>query len=213
MAASERSPRRIPFPANLSHGGDRFPPRLDPRFATGKPTILFLGGPVEPSRSPGLRVVVADIRRISPDALDPRVKSLNYGNNVLARLETLRRGVDDAVMLDAGGFVAEASAANVFLVHSGRLETPLTKACLPGLTRRAIIDLAAAIGTETLERDIPPAELLSADEVFLTGTSAELAPVVEVDGRTVGPVPGPITRDLTTLYRELVRAEGVSINN
>jgi branched-chain amino acid aminotransferase len=159
-----------------------------------------------------VRVVVSSVRRTAPDALDPHVKSLSFANSLLPRLEARRRGADDAVVLDGAGFVAEGSTANVFVVRHGQLATPWPKACLAGITRRAVIELARAAGLAVAERDISPTELATADEVFFTGTGAEVAPVVEVDGRAIGDgAPGPVTLELASRYAALVRAEGTPI--
>jgi branched-chain amino acid aminotransferase len=192
--------------------GDRFPPRLDPRFCKDRSRIIFVGGPIAPADLTGLRVVFSSYRRIAADALDNRIKSLNYGNNLLARLEAIRRGCHDAVMLDASGFVAEASAANLFIVRDGRLVTPWVKACLDGITRGAVLELAERLGIPALERDITPTEVLNADEVFLTGTGSEIVPVVEVEARRIGAgTMGSITQRLVEGYAALVRSEGTPI--
>jgi branched-chain amino acid aminotransferase len=192
--------------------GVRFPPRLDPRFCKGPPHVVFVGGPIAPAPEGGVRVVFSAVRRVAPDALDPRIKSINYGNNLLARLEAGRRGVDDAIMLDPSGFLAEASASNLFLVSKNQLMTPWPKACLAGITRRAVLELAAKRGLDAVERDLTTSDLLSADEAFLTGTGAEITPVVEVEGHTLGAGGvGSVTRDLRADYGTLVRSEGVPI--
>jgi branched-chain amino acid aminotransferase len=192
--------------------GNRFPPRSDPSLVTEGPTIVFVGGPIEPANLNGLRVIVSSIRRTAPDALDPRVKSLSFANSVLPRLEARRRGADDAIVLDGAGFVAEASTANVFVVRDGELTTPLPRACLAGITRAAVIELARALDLAVAERDVSPTELRTADEVFLTGTGAEVTAVVDVDGRPVGEgAAGPVTRELASRYADLVRSEGTPI--
>lgn len=192
--------------------GDRFPPRLDPRFATGRANLVFVGGPISPAATAGLRVAIGTLRQSSPDAVDPHVKSLNYGNSILGRLEAYRRGVDDLLMLDDRGHLAEATAANLFLVRDGALLTPTTYACLDGVTRRAVIALAGERGLHVEEAALEPAVIASTDEVFLTGTGSELVPVVAVDGRPVGAgAAGPVTTVLRTAYGELVRSEGVPI--
>jgi branched-chain amino acid aminotransferase len=192
--------------------GDRFPPRLDPRNAPSRARVIFLGAPIKAASREGQRVVISGYRRVAADALDPRIKSLNYGNNLLGRLEAFRRGVDDAVMLDAAGFLAEASAANIFLMRRGRLLTPLPKACLEGITRAAVLEIAAREGIACEERDLTTTELLTADEVFLCGTGTELTPVVEVEGSAVGSGGiGVVTERLLSLYSEIVRSEGTPI--
>jgi branched-chain amino acid aminotransferase len=192
--------------------GIRFPPRLDPRFCTGESSLLLVGGPLEPLSKPGIRVITSSVRRTAADAFDAKVKSLSYGNSLLARLEAIRYGVDDAFMLDAAGFLAEATAANVFILKDGRLSTPLPKACLEGITRGAIMGLAVDLGLSVAERDISPTEFINAEEVFLTGTGAGLTPVVEVDGRPIGRgVPGEVADALRDEYSKLVVSEGVPI--
>jgi branched-chain amino acid aminotransferase len=192
--------------------GNRFPPRLDPRFCSSAPNVILLGGPISPASMQGQRVVVSSVRQINSDAIDPKIKSLNYGNNLLARLEAIRRGVDDALMLDGEGFLAEASAANLFIVKDGRVVTPWAKACLEGITRHTVMELAAAQGHRVLERDITVTEVLNADEVFLCGTGTELTPVVEVDGRRINDgKPGAVTQTLYSAYVEMAQSEGTPI--
>ena len=192
--------------------GERRPPRTSTKFITTPPNIVFLGGPIDPPDGNGLRLVTASIRRIPPQALDAKIKSGNFLNNILAKIEAFRQGADDALMYDTQGYLAEASAANVFLVRRDILLTPLTKSCLEGITREAVIKLADERGIRIRERDITPVEVYTADEVFLTGTAAEITPVVEVDGRSIGAgEPGPITHDLSDRFSELVRQEGVPI--
>jgi branched-chain amino acid aminotransferase len=192
--------------------GNRFPPRLDPRFCSTQPNVIIVGGPIRPASLAGQRVIVSSVRQVNADAIDPRIKSLNYGNNLLARLEAVRRNVDDAIMLDGGGFLAEASAANLFLVKDGEVLTPLPKACLDGITRRVVMDLATAQGRQLVQRDLTVTEALNADEVFLTGTGTELTPVIEVEGRRIGAgEAGPVTRALLEAYQELAASEGTPI--
>lgn len=192
--------------------GERLPPRLDPRFCSGGPNIIFVGGAIAPASMKGLRVIVSSVRQVNSDAIDPRIKSLNYGNNLLARLEAVRSGVDDSLMLDSAGFLAEASAANVFLVKDRELLTPWPKACLPGITRQWVIEAAREDDLRVTERDLTVSEVLNADEVFLTGTGTELTPVVEVNGRPIGSGRcGEITTRLYTEYVEGAHAEGAPI--
>ena len=192
--------------------GRRYPPRMDPRFVEGGATILFVGGPIAPANLAGLRLVVSSVRRTGADALDPRIKSLNYGNNLLARLDARRRGADDAVMLDREGFVAESSGANLFVVRSGQLLTPWPKACLEGITRRTVMDLAASRGIPAAERDLTATDVMNADEVFLAGTGTEVTPVIRVDHAQIGDGrAGPVTRALAERYGDLVRSTGTPI--
>jgi branched-chain amino acid aminotransferase len=190
--------------------GHRFPPRMDPRFSEGSSTVIFVGGPVAPA-PPGTTVVISPIRRPAPSALPAHVKSLSYGPALLARLDAIRRGADEAIMLDELGLVAEAATANVFAVCDGVVLTPHPRACLNGITRRAIIDLGRASGMPVVETGLTPEMLAEADEIFLTGTSAEVLPVLTLDGRALGDSAGPVTRSLANAYGELVRAEGTPI--
>lgn len=192
--------------------GERHPPRVDPRFCTTPPNIVFVGGPISPTPLKGLKMVTASVRRIPPEALDSKIKSGNYLNNVLARLEAIRQGADDALMYDTHGFLAEASASNVFLVRRGRLLTPFPKSCLEGITRALIMELGRDAGMTVLERDITPAEVYSSEEVFLCGTGAEITPVIQVDGRPIGQgQAGPVTLKLSKQYTDRVREQGVPI--
>jgi len=162
----------------------------------------------------GIALITSSWRRPPPDVLDPRVKSLNYLNNALAKLEARRRGADEALLLNAAGLVAEASVANVFAVHGGALATPPpTDGALEGITRGAVIELAASAGIASAERSLGRYDLLGADEVFLTGTGARVVPVRSLDGETIGKgEPGPITRRLSTAFHTLVHSTGTSID-
>jgi branched-chain amino acid aminotransferase len=187
---------------------DRFPPRMDPRFSNGPAVIVIIGGPVAPAGK-GMKVVTSPIRRPAPSALPAHVKSLSYGPALLARLDAVRRGADESILLDELGLVAEASVANVFTVTAGALLTPKPRACLDGITRRAVIGLARDAGYTAVEVGLTPEALAEADEVFLTGTSAEVTPVLELDGRCVsGGEAGPVTRELSVAYRRLTETLG-----
>jgi branched-chain amino acid aminotransferase len=190
---------------------DRFPPRMDPRFSEGDTTIVFIGGPVSPAGK-GMKVVMSPVQRPAPAALPAHVKSLSYGPALLARLDAIRRGADEAIMLDELGLVAEASVANVFAYTGGALLTPQPRACLDGITRRAVMALAHVAGIPAFETGVTPELLAGADEIFLTGTSAEITPVIELDGRPVsGGEAGPITLKLRDAFGELTRSEGTPI--
>jgi len=155
----------------------------------------------------GLRIVTAATQRTQSAALSPRIKSLNYLNNIMAKLEGLQAGCIEALMLNHKGEVAECTGDNVFAVRQGRLITPPPDAgILEGVTRAAVMELAAAAGIDCREMALVRHDLYTADECFLTGTAAEVIPVVEIDGRTIGGgVPGPVTRRLTTDFHALVR--------
>lgn len=160
-------------------------------------------------RERGLALATSSLRRPGPDVLDPRVKSLNYLNNALAKLEARRAGADEALLLNAAGLVAEASVANVFVVREGRLATPpATDGALEGMTRAAVLELAARAGLHAAERSLGRVDLLAADEVFLTGSGAGIAPVGSLDGAPIGTGSGPVTARLAADFRALVREEG-----
>ncbi len=153
----------------------------------------------------GLEVMtVATVRNI-PEALNPRIKSLNYLNNILAKIEAQNAGCMEAIMLNAKGFVAEASGDNIFVVQEGVLLTPGVNAgALEGITRGIVIELARETGREVREADLTRYDIFTADECFLTGTAAEIVPVVKVDGRTIGDgKPGPVTLDLLKRFHKL----------
>ena len=160
----------------------------------------------------GIRLITASVRRNSPQCLDSKIHHNNLINNILAKIEANVAGVDDALMLDVNGFVAETNATNVFLVRAGRLVTPTADSCVPGITRATVIELAAELGIPLVERNVTPAEVYAADELFTTGTMGELAPVLWVDGRVIGDGEvGPLTRRLQEAYAELTRREGESL--
>jgi branched-chain amino acid aminotransferase len=156
----------------------------------------------------GLEIVTASTMRNHPGALNPRIKSLNYLNNILAKIEGLKAGCIEALMLNQKGEVAEATGDNIFLVRDGILQTPpLDAGILEGITRDAVIELARAAGIEVREMPLTRHDVYIADECFLTGSAAEVIPVVKIDNRTIGDgKPGPITRDLITRFRKLTRA-------
>jgi branched-chain amino acid aminotransferase len=154
----------------------------------------------------GLRIVTAATQRTHSAALSPRIKSLNYLNNIMAKLEGLQAGCVEALMLNHKGEVAECTGDNIFIVRSGRLLTPPPDAgILEGITRGAVMELATAAGIECREATLVRHDLYTADECFLTGTAAEIIPVVEIDGRPIGSgTPGPITARLTADFHTLV---------
>ncbi len=161
----------------------------------------------------GLSVVTVATRRNVPDALDPKIKSLNYLNNILVKIEASRAGVLEAIMLNAQGYVSEGSGDNVFIVKKGKILTPPTYVgALEGITRQAVMDLAQEAGYDLLEQPFTRHDLYVADECFLTGTAAEVIPVIDVDGRTIGSgVPGPVSTDIIKRFRALVGNDGVPV--
>ncbi len=161
----------------------------------------------------GLEIITVATRRNRPDVLSPKVKSLNYLNNVLVRIEARLANVSEALMLNDQGYVAEGSADNVFIVKAGKLFTPPGYVgALEGITRNAIIDIAKELGYEVSEEPFTRHDVYTADEVFLTGTAAEVIAVVKVDGRVIGDgVPGEHTNNLLKVFREKVVQDGVKV--
>ena len=156
----------------------------------------------------GLTLVTAGTPINQREALSPRVKSLNYLNHILAKVEATNAGADDAIMLDSSGFIAEATGMNLFVWKKDTLYTPAVYAgLLKGVTRDAIIELATAAGYRVVETMLNRYDLYTADEAFLTGTAAEVAPIRMVDGRVIGEgKAGPVTRDLRARFQKLVRS-------
>jgi branched-chain amino acid aminotransferase len=161
----------------------------------------------------GLTIVTCATRRSNPAALNPAVKSLNYLNNVMARIEANLAGADEALMLNDAGNVAECTADNVFIVKHGQIFTPPVAAgALRGITRSVVFGIAAELGVKVRETDITRHDVFVADECFLTGTAAEIVPVVKADGRSIGNgKPGPITARIIARFRQVTRETGTPI--
>jgi branched-chain amino acid aminotransferase len=161
----------------------------------------------------GLTVVTVATRRTNPSALNPAVKSLNYLNNVMARIEANQAKADEALMLNDEGNVAECTADNVFIVKHGQIFTPpITAGALRGITRAVVFEIAGETGIKVVEADITRHDVFIADEAFLTGTAAEIIPLVKADGRPIGTgKPGPITTRMIARFRELTRETGTPI--
>jgi branched-chain amino acid aminotransferase len=183
---------------------------LDPGKAA-EPQIICIVDDISlyPSKyyEEGLEVITSSFVRNHPNAVSPRVKSLNYLNNILAKIEAARAGCQEAIMLNANGEVAECTGDNIFVVKHGLLRTPpLNAGILEGVTRNAVIELAEAAGVTVEQVALTRHDVYSADECFLTGTAAEVVPVVKADGRLVGTgKPGPVTRQLRERFHTLVR--------
>ncbi|MBM7701320.1 branched-chain-amino-acid transaminase [Metabacillus iocasae] len=189
---------------------------LDP-FNCPEPQIVIIAEPLSifPRElyETGLEIVTVPTRRNRPDVLSPKVKSLNYLNNVLVKIEARLANVSEALMLNDQGYVAEGSADNVFILKKGILYTPPTYVgALEGITRNAIMDVAKELGYEVKEEPFTRHDVYTADEVFLTGTAAEVIAVVKVDGRLIGKgIPGEHTNRLLEAFREKVVADGVKV--
>jgi branched-chain amino acid aminotransferase len=184
---------------------------LDPNRC-GKPQIIIIADSIAlyPAEyyQKGLEIITSSVPRMHPAALSPRIKSLNYLNNILAKIEGIRSGCVEALMLNHKGEVAECTGDNIFVVRHGRILTPPNDAgILEGVTRDAVMRLARDMGIEVSESSLTRHDVYVADECFLTGTAAEVVPVTKVDGRVIGEgVPGPITRELMDRFHKLARS-------
>ena len=161
----------------------------------------------------GLKVVTAATRRHRPDTLNTQIKSLNYLNNILGLQEAIRYGADEAIMLNDSGYVTEATADNIFVIRGGEVATPPAYlGLLKGVTRGLVLEIAQGMGIPAAEKVLVMQDVYAADEVFLTGTGAELIPVVDVDGRAIGSgTPGPIFKRLLAAFRERTQWDGVPV--
>jgi branched-chain amino acid aminotransferase len=186
---------------------------MDPRLNQQGPTLIVLAEHKSPVYDQsGITLITSSVRRSTPDSLDPKIHHNNLLPSILAKIEANAAGADDAVMLDHRGFVAETNATHIFLVTGDRVGTPTTVSCPEGITRAAVLELATAAGLPAGEADYTVAQLYTAGELFVTGTMGGIAPVVALDGRTIGTgKPGPVTRKLTGLYAELTAASGTEI--
>ncbi|MEI7603274.1 MAG: branched-chain-amino-acid transaminase [Opitutae bacterium] len=162
----------------------------------------------------GMKIITAPTRRVSPAALPPMIKSLNYLNNILAKMEAQQHGFHECLMLNEQGYVSECTGDNVFLIHKGKLITPASYAgALVGITRQVAIEVAQTLNIPVVETNITRYDVWNADECFLTGTAAEVIPVIEVDARTIGTgKPGPLTAKILTEFRKKASKEGTMIN-
>lgn len=187
---------------------------LDPRKCKF-PTVFIISDKIvlydENLYRKGIEVVTVPTTRNLPEAVNPGIKSLNYLNNILAKIEAINAGYPDAVMLNHQGYVAECTGANIFMVKEGQLITPPTYVgALKGITRGAIIDVAKKLHIPFQEKILTRHDLFNAEECFLTGTAAEIVPVVKVDGRIIGNGrPGECTHSLMKAFRDLTKVDGV----
>jgi branched-chain amino acid aminotransferase len=193
--------------------GVKYTSGMDPRLNTAGPTLIVLAEHKAPVYDfSGITLITSSIRRFPPDCLDPKIHHCNLIQSILAKIQANTAGADDALMLDSRGFVAETNATHVFLVSRGEVLTSQETACPEGITRRTVLEICRANGIPHREKDLSLTEVYRADEMFCTGTMGELAPVVRVDGRTIGEgTVGTMTRRLTELFRERTRTEGVQV--
>ncbi len=179
----------------------------------GTPGVFIIAGRIamysEETYRHGMAIITASTPRIAAAALSPRIKSLNYLNNILAKWEAIDAGVAEAVMLNHLGFVCECTADNIFIVRDGQLITPAEESgILLGVTRGVVLELAQTGGIPTRQTNLTRYDLYTADECFLTGTGAEIVPVVSVDNRSIGDgKPGAMTRQLTDAFHQYVRTQ------
>lgn len=189
---------------------------LDPRKCS-RPTVVIIADTIqlypEELYRQGMKIATVATRRNAPEALNPRIKSLNYLNNILAKIEANLSGYPEVLMLTQEGYVAECTGDNIFIVRRGTLLTPPDYlGILEGITRNTVMELAREMGVPVREKVLTRHEVYNAEECFLTGTAAEVIPVVEVDGRRIGTGrPGPITLRLMDGFRRLTLAEGDAI--
>lgn len=189
---------------------------LDPRKCP-KPSIVCIAGKIDlyPMElyEKGMEIITVTTRRNRPDALNPNIKSLNYLNNIIAKIEVTQAGKCEGLMLNAEGFVAEGTGDNIFIYTHSELRTPPAYAgILEGITRGVVFELAAKTGLTVKEQEMTLLDVYGAEECFLTGTGAEIIPVIKLDGRQIGKgKPGPVTLELIHEFREFTKVEGVPI--
>lgn len=184
---------------------------MSPAFNLFGPTLIVLAEWKLPvyDNAAGIRLITSAVRRNTSQCLDSKIHHNNLLNNILAKIQANVAGVDDALMLDVAGFLSETNATNVFVVHGGELLTPHADSCVPGITRRLVMELAAELGITLRERNVSLTEAHAAAEMFTTGTMGELSPVIELDGRIIGNGQcGPITGRLQKAYGKRTASMG-----
>jgi len=187
---------------------------LDPRKCEGRASVIIITDKIalypEKFYREGLEIVTVPTIRNLPEALNPQIKSLNYLNNILAKIEAINAGCDEAIMLDSLGYVAECTGDNIFIVKRNHLYTPpQCMGTLRGITRDSVLEIARKDKIPVHEHVLTRHELFISDECFLTGTAAEIVPVVKVDGRVIGTgKPGKLTLNLMKKFKELTKKEG-----
>ena len=193
--------------------GLKYTSGMDIRLNTYGPTLIVLAEHKVPVYDKGgIRLITSGIRRIPPDCVDQNIHSCNLINSILAKIQANAAGVDDALMLDYQGYVAETNATHVFIVDDGVVLTPDTGSCPEGITRSAVLEICERNEIPYQIKNISLSEVYRADEMFCTGTMGELAPVVELDGRRIGAGDaGEMTGQISALFRERTRVEGYPI--
>jgi len=193
--------------------GVKYTSGMDPRLNTFGPTLIVLAEHKPPVYDKsGIRLITSGIRRIPPDCVDQNIHSANLINSILAKIQANAAGVDDALMLDYQGFVAETNATHVFVVDNGVVMTSKTDSCPEGITRATVLEICESNAIPYAVKDISLSEVYRADEVFCTGTMGELAPVVDLDGRVIGQGNmGEMTARISELFRDRTRNEGYQV--
>ncbi len=186
---------------------------MDPRLNQSGSTLIVLAEHKPPVYDKGgIRLITSGIRRIPPDCVDQKIHSANLINSILAKIQANAAGVDDALMLDMRGFVAETNATHLFLVIDGTLVTSHCGSCPEGVTRKTVIGLAHELGIPLEVRDITVSEVYRADELFCTGTMGEIVAVDELDGRTIGsPGAWGVANRISQAFRELTKTQGTIV--
>ena len=184
---------------------------LDPSTCP-RPNLFIIAGELSMAnasvRANGARLIIASTRKPGPDVIDQRIKSLNYLHNIMARVEAAAAGADEAVMLNQAGYVAEGTAESVFIVRNGELLTPpVEDGALEGVTRGAVMEIAASLGTVARAQRLAPYDLFTADEMFLTGTGMGMLPVGQISGRKIKSCPGPVFSAILQGFEALVERE------
>ena len=191
---------------------------LDPRKCP-KPTIVIIAGAIvlhgNEAKEKGITTLISWVRRHPVDSTSHEIKSLNYLNSILAKIEANNSGADEAICLDKTGFVSEGVGENIFIVKNGRIHTPpICSGALPGITAQVVTKLAVKLGFDIMDSNVTPYQLLNADEAFFTGTAAEIVPIREVNHRQIGSgTPGPVTKQLMKEFHKVATdpKEGVAI--
>jgi branched-chain amino acid aminotransferase len=188
---------------------------LDPRKCP-RPTVFIIavewGAMYGDLYERGLSAVSVSVRRNPAEALPPNAKTLNYLNNILAKMESYHKGGDEAILFDTNGYLSEGSGDNIFVVKNGILSTPPCLNNLRGITQQVVLECARDLGIEMQCQNMGFYDLYTADEVFVTGTAAEIGPIVKIDGRIIGEGrPGPVTKRLMAAFREVTKREGTPI--
>ncbi len=193
--------------------GLKYTSGMDTRLNTQGPTLIVLAEHKPPVYDKGgIRLITAGIRRIPPDCVDQNIHSCNLINSILAKIQANAAGVDDALMLDYQGYVAETNATHVFIVTDGLVKTPDTGACPEGITRAAVLEICERQRIPAVVKNLSLSEVYRADEMFCSGTMGELAPVIELDGRQIGAgSTGEMTRRLSALFRQRTETEGYPV--